>query len=114
MRSMPALARHLGERARCLSLALLEVGVAPTAHGVDQVVGDIDALARALQRWRVEDVALVELGAELGQVLSPAPVSHETANARTVGQQPAGEPAADEPGGSCDECARFTQNANKR
>jgi hypothetical protein len=51
---------------------------------VDQVVGDIDALARALQRWRVEDVALMELGAELGQVLSPAPISDETANARTV------------------------------
>jgi hypothetical protein len=81
---------------------------------VDQVVRDIDALARALQRWRVEDVALVELGAELGQVLSPAPISDETANARTVCQEPAGKPAADEAGGSCDECARFAQNGNKR
>ncbi len=110
----PLVTRHPGERARGAPLALHEVALAAAAHRVDEVVRDVDVSARSGERGRVEDVALVELGAELGQVLCPAPVSHETANARTLRKEPAGESTADEAGGSCDECVRFAQNGKRR
>ena len=60
--------RHLGEVPSRPVLALLEVAAAAAAHRVDEVVGDLHPLARALERSGVEDVAHLDLEAALLQL----------------------------------------------
>jgi hypothetical protein len=84
------------------SFALHEaLAIAAAAHRVDEVVGDVHAVAGSLERVGVEDVALVEVEAFRRLALVP----DEPAHVMTAFAQQVGEVAADEPGDATDERA---------
>ena len=89
---------------RALLLALLEVGAA--GHRVDEVVGDIDALARAGDARRVRDVALEQLAPARGERRRLLAIAHETADTRATLDQRIGDTTADEPRRPRDERAQ--------
>ena len=94
---------HLREVDGPLLLARLEP--APAGHGVDEVVGDVDALAGPAEAGAVGDVALADLAAVALQLRGTGAVAHEAAHANAGGEQRVGEAAADEAGCSGDERA---------
>lgn len=59
--------RHLREVRGAAAFALLEVGLAATAHRVDEVVGDGDPLSDSAQRFRIQNVAFAQLDAAIGK-----------------------------------------------
>jgi len=84
-----ALARGRGrERFGAGVLAGREIAACSSAHGVDEVVGDVDVAADALEGLGAEDVGLVELeaGVARGRVraIGRAPCSGRSSRGRRV------------------------------
>src|SRR5436305_13380725 len=95
--------RHATEVGRADALAL---GVAATsAHGVDEVVGDLDFGARPDEALRVGDVALVQLHPRRFQVTRLGAIADETAHGGVRVGKRHRQSAADESGCSGDEDA---------
>ena len=65
MRRTPACLGGLGEVRRRLPVLPLEVLRPGPGHQVDEVVGRVDALQRPVQRRRIENVPLHDLGRRL-------------------------------------------------
>ena len=85
--------------------AILGREVPPAGEGVDQVVGDVDALEHGRQGGSVEDVGGRDL--DLGRprdVAQPSLGAGQRAHAEARGQQFGHKPPADVAGGSGDQC----------
>ena len=94
-----------GEGARTLPVALGEA--ATPAHGVDQVVGDVDPVQRGLQARRILDVGLHHLDlCAPGAVLEPVGVARHRAHPQSGGQQRGDQAPADVSAGAGDQDER--------
>ena len=95
-----ALARGRGrERFGAGVLAGREIAACSSAHGVDEVVGDVDVAADALEGLGAEDVGLVEFEAgALLEVACARSVAHRAADGPAVVGECGREQPADEAG----------------
>jgi hypothetical protein len=75
---------HLGEVSGRPALSLLEVAAPSSAHRVDEVVGHLHPLPRALQRIWIEDVTGSDLEAAIRKVAGASGVANEAADSPTT------------------------------
>jgi hypothetical protein len=88
------------ERLGAGELAGRKVSACSSAHGVDQVVGDVHVAADPIEGRGAEDVGLVKLETALLEVACARSVAHHAADGPAVVGECGREPAADVAGGA--------------